>query len=659
MRNLLTILLFLPLLAVRDHRYLPAKYYFSATGSDGGAGTIGSPWQTAPKFNGLTLAAGDSVFFKGGDKFNGTFRLNQSGSLGNQIVIASYGTGNAIFTGFASLSGFTNVSGNIYEATCSGCAAYVNEVRFNGNDQYMGRWPDTSNGKAGYRYQTAATLTSITDATLPADTNWTGAELVTRSTLFTLDRAAIGSQSSGVITTSGAVTVPLAGFGYFVQNDPRTLTRTGEWYWKNSTSKMQVYMPGGLGSNTVEAAAVDTILSIGGSYLTIKGITIEGANKYGVCFTGNVARDSILNCQINYTGINGIEVKWSSGTVLSNCGFMNTPIRYAHNNAISVIYPAEVDDSQVKLDTMQYCGDIPGMGLSGTAAYSAIQWYGYRDSIWQNIIFHIGGSGYAQYGGDSNVIKYNYVDSFGLHLADLGGFYTSGRNGTRNWVINNVATHGRGQHFGTTQPADIYASGYYLDNGATNYYLDGDMAAWCSYNGLFDHFSRNCIHYRMTLFQNGVSQWYWQEDFLADSMRGNIYKYNQYIAARHQLAVSWYNQGANDLNLIASVMDSNYYTRPALDDTVFKNTGGGGVYFKLAQWQALTGKDQHSKKSLTPISSDVQMVLFYNPTMRDSTMIIGQGFSDVTGVSYAAGPRVLHPFESLALIQLPIYSHFP
>ena len=69
--------------------------YVANAGVDGtGDGTIGAPYATIGKVNGLTLNAGDRVWFKGGDTFSGTLKARGAG-----VVIDAYGTGKFGMTG--------------------------------------------------------------------------------------------------------------------------------------------------------------------------------------------------------------------------------------------------------------------------------------------------------------------------------------------------------------------------------------------------------------------------------------------------------------------------------------------------------------------------------------------------------------------------------
>jgi hypothetical protein len=77
------------------------EYYFAASGNDGSACTSpNSPCHSIEKVNSIRYAAGDSILFRGGDKFLGCLTFNSThvqgrGSPSNLITVDSYGDGKA------------------------------------------------------------------------------------------------------------------------------------------------------------------------------------------------------------------------------------------------------------------------------------------------------------------------------------------------------------------------------------------------------------------------------------------------------------------------------------------------------------------------------------------------------------------------------------
>lgn len=74
-----------------------AEYYVNNSGNDSNPGTQAQPWQTVDKVSNSALAAGDKVYFAGGQTFSGNLYLDEAynGTSSNPIVISSYGTGRA------------------------------------------------------------------------------------------------------------------------------------------------------------------------------------------------------------------------------------------------------------------------------------------------------------------------------------------------------------------------------------------------------------------------------------------------------------------------------------------------------------------------------------------------------------------------------------
>ncbi|MGA9659430.1 MAG: hypothetical protein WBQ60_10070 [Asticcacaulis sp.] len=70
-----------------------AYYLSSSEGGDDQKGTIKAPWKTLAKISSVSLHAGDKIYFKAGDRFDGHFVVNGSGSDEDPILISSYGAG--------------------------------------------------------------------------------------------------------------------------------------------------------------------------------------------------------------------------------------------------------------------------------------------------------------------------------------------------------------------------------------------------------------------------------------------------------------------------------------------------------------------------------------------------------------------------------------
>ena len=65
----------------QQQKRLSKTYYVNTSGNDENIGTKDKPFQTIKKINSLPLSAGDTVFFKSGQTFNGSLFI-ASGTSG-------------------------------------------------------------------------------------------------------------------------------------------------------------------------------------------------------------------------------------------------------------------------------------------------------------------------------------------------------------------------------------------------------------------------------------------------------------------------------------------------------------------------------------------------------------------------------------------------
>ncbi|MBB1286143.1 hypothetical protein HRH25_17295, partial [Flavisolibacter sp. BT320] len=102
-------------------------YYFSSTIGDDSRSSAeaqnpNTPWKTIQKLNAFfpNLKPGDNVYFKRGDVFNGTIRVNRSGSSGAPITFSAYGSGaKPVINGLTAISNWVNIGNGIWEGISS------------------------------------------------------------------------------------------------------------------------------------------------------------------------------------------------------------------------------------------------------------------------------------------------------------------------------------------------------------------------------------------------------------------------------------------------------------------------------------------------------------------------------------------------------------
>jgi len=439
-------------------------YYVSNSGNDSNSGlTTILAWKTLANVNVLTFKAGDQILFRKGDTFYGTLSVHNSGTSGNPITYGAYGIGNnPIITGFTTVTEWTNLGGNIWESTAAvSTLSTCNMVVINGVNAPMGRYPNS-----GYlTYQTFSTNTSITSSSLTGTPNWTGAEVVIKKKRWVIDRNLITSQSGGTLNyTAASSYYGQNGWGFFIQNDLRTLDQQNEWYYNPSTKKLSVYStsePTG-----VQLTTTDTLININThGYITIDNISFQGSNRAAV-YIKNSPHVTIQNCSFEFSGVDAIYGEnWSNSNyfVLNNC-----TIDHSNNDAVYLAY--SYDYSTITNNTITNSGMIAGAGSSGDNTYSALVMTNLTNTMVQyNEINNtgyigIGLLGYLSGSCDNTTITNNLVNNFCIVKDDGGGIYThtagAGKIISFNTVLNGIGTEAG---VGPSMAGISAAMGIYID----------------------------------------------------------------------------------------------------------------------------------------------------------------------------------------------------
>src|ERR1700754_4499864 len=568
------------------------SWYLSTSGDDGYNGSLDFPWKTLDKLNEAFpfLADGDSVFFKRGDVFNGSIRFLAASS--STIYLGAYGSGNdPIISGFATVTGWSPVSSNIWQATLNG-TSQVGMLTINGVVTPMGRYPNRGGTNDGYlTYQAPITSSSITDPTLSGSPNWVGADVVIRKNRWIIDRGPVVSQSGGTITfTPPTSFVGIAGFGYFFQNDPKTMDVQGEWYYNPSAHTIQMYSATDPGLTTVNAAVVDTLVyMVGRDNLTFENLTFSGSSL-ATFMINNCQHLTVKHCNFLYSGLNGVR-----GDNTSYITFTNNQILNTGNNALYTI----TNHSTFTNNLIKNTGLWPGMGKSDNQALMGMLTGGDNNLVQYN---EVDSTGYnaIYFNGNNAQVKNNFVNQFCLTTDDGGGIYASGETSATGRVLSqNFVFNGRGNHNGTDGSQDVAASGIYLDDLSAGVTIESNSIANCSENGIFVHNGHDVVIRNNTVY-NAHTEALFHHDVLGTAIR-SISQYNNIFFSKDtaQVTMGFGNTagGANDFASYGS-FDSNYYCRP-FNDTLNIQTNLNSVFtsYGLAGWTAAYGYDAHSHRS--------------------------------------------------------------
>lgn len=665
MKSVLVILISVTLLS----NVKAANYYFSTSlGSDDRAPrqaqNPSTPWKTLGKLNAYfsSLRPGDAVLLKRGETFYGSIIVNSSGTANSPIVIGAYGTGNKpVITSLVTLTGWTanDTYKGVYESSAnSSLGAIVNTVLLNEVPQQLGRYPNSDAANKGYLiFESHSGLSSITDNNLTSSVNWTGAELVLRSKRWVLDRDIITSQSGNTLSyTASSKYEPSDKFGYFIQNDIKTLDEPGEWYYNSSTKKLSVFFGRSAPSQSViKASAVDNLISSSGfSNVVFDNLIVKGANVNGVLIKDG-SNITMTNCDILFSGTDGVRVSNHRSFDIENCTVANS-----NNNGINLGYTGG-NNSIIRNNEIVNTSVLAGMGGSGDAKGFAILCSGKSTVIEYNDIRNTGYSA-VSFNGDNTIVKNNFIDSFCVIKDDGSAIYTytgtpkGGDNvtNTGRMVVGNIVMNGVGMPEGTNSK-NLAANGIYMDVGATGVNITGNTVTNSS-AGIFFHKAHDLMATNNTLYDNQVGL-YLQHNGSSNAITNNTITNNIFFPKNpKQMAISMETSG-DDIDKIG-VLDSNYYFNPAGGDRVFKqvshdNSGkNNSGLLNLSDWKNAHPHDVSSKNMVMPGNGNTNdLVRFeYNSTKQNKTISLNGNYKDAANNSYS-NSVVLKPYTSILLLK--------
>ena len=663
-------LLFLMTTVFFIHSAKATNYYFSAKSGDDGrtpkqAQNPSTPWKTLDKLNSFSanFEPGDHILFKRGETFSGSITINKSGSDNAPIVFSAYGTGaKPVITGLVTLTNWTPTSGHsgVYECSDPSLGKNVNILLLNNALQQLGRYPNANAANKGYlTFESHYEYFSITDINLPAEPNWTGAQAVIRTARWKLDRVPITLHAGNTINYNavGKSAPRDDNYGYFIQNDIRTLDQFGEWYYNPSSNKMYVYFGNkNPSSYAIQASATSGIInSENYDNLMFDNLSVKGADSYGFRIS-NSNNVTIQNCDVLFSGNTGISiVKKSANAKIENCNIL-------YSNSCGINLSTGIN-SIIRNNVVRNSGAIAGMGGSDSSPYKGIEFGGSGNLVENNEVDSSGYMGIHFVNGENQTIRNNVVNTFGFIKDDGGGIYTRASTSTKilyknRIVTGNIVLNGVGAQAGTNSPLSA-ANGIYMDDGANGVEITGNTVA-NTYRGLVLHNAFNIGVKDNTLFSNDVGC-YMQHEGGPNPIRNNTIVNNTFFSKLpNQLALSILTK-RNDVDSIG-ILDSNYYFSPFADNRLFKqsykNSAGKNVTetLSLSDWKNARRKDPSSRISSMQAGNNAvpgDYIRFeYNPSDNNKTVSLAGNYRDVTNKEYS-NSVTLKPYSSIILLKQP------
>jgi len=588
-----------------------ATYYFSSsTGLDSytaeQAKKQATPWQTISKLNSImgTLLPGDAVLFKRGDRFPGTVTVGASGSAGNPITFGAYGAGmlKPVLDNRLEISGWTNLGGHIWETTSSSLNGQPTALMINDLLQPFGRHPNLDAPNRGYLSVTShpvGSKTEFSDIALASTPDWTGAEVVVRTSHWTLDRRTVATHLGQTIklgTNTGYEIVDK--FGYFFQNHPAALDKDGEWCYLTSGNKIRIYLTTDPNTKVIKVANTDYYFDINAkSYLVIDGLIMHGAKK-SAANLNKVTYCTIKNCDFLASGTNALNIGpfWGTGSdsiTISGNTFTNTQSNCINAGGKRLAFLG---------NTIKKTGMVPGMAESGQCGL-AINTLTDGLLIKRNVMDSIGYSGIGFLWSNNLEIAENVINHFCSVTDDGSGIYcwtsATAPVQTNRKIINNLVLNGMGAPEGTNGTS-APAEGIYIDDRSSNVEIIGNTVAFCTNTGIYLHNAGKVKVKNNTVFGCGTALWM-KQDIIEFPIADCDIQNNLMVASSPdpaKLLLSYQIKEETSMSKLGT-LNNNIYCQPFFKNDYIKyryvpSASEKYLSLNIADWQTFSGYDQQS-----------------------------------------------------------------
>ena len=487
--------------------------------------------------------------------------------------------------------------------------------------------------------------------------DWTGAEAVIKKNNWIIDRCLITSQSEGTLNYSNSNSYPgQEYYGFFIQNDPRTLSVQNEWYFNPTTKKIQVYSVEE--PMDVRVSSVEHIVSmLYKNSVTFDGISFQGGNINGIhirsCADITVVNSAIDFC---YNGLFGQDYGQSSINFL----FYNNTVNNINNNGVDV--RSEFTNGIINRNEFNNCGMLLGMSGKADAAAQSIMQSSEGLTIRYNRINNSGYLGIGNFGNGANVSN-NFIRNSCMIKDDGAGiyFYITGNNTiAKNIIIDSIGTT---EGIDTRYGQGTSAFGIYLDHLSSNCIVEDNTVVNATKAGIYLQNINYVTVRNNTVFDSGKASLLIND--LGDTNNNNINN-NKFISRSlptlnywgnpdfSQLAMELVSNGVSILNF--GTFDYNYYARPIDNGSLINvqpngNTQTPGLYslYDLQGWQNYSGQDANSQGSPVTITDDNKFRFEYNDSEISKVISLEYPMVDITGQEFS-GDIILEPFSSIVLI---------
>jgi hypothetical protein len=639
-------------------------YVDSVGGSDVNPGTIDLPYASLAKVQ-TVLKNSLIIYLKKDSVFNND-PLDLSGL--NNVIIDSYGSGaKPIMSGLKSITGWTNLGGNIWSHQSNEFSDEITNVFIGGTRALIGRTPLNA-----YKTATGGSNSTLIDSALTdPDGYWDECELVIRYWDWATGISRASSYINKTFTfpiyyqdeDTGYYYSVTNGKEYFIQNHIHCLTVQNTWAYKPSTKTLYIYSttePVNVTANFGE----DQIYIESAKHISVKNIDIDAAKQCGidVLSCSDVKIDAV---KFTWSGIYSMLFRNTNGIRLTNLEGYDQNNDFAYITGCANVFIDTITALRCGIDTgaCRYMR-VFGRGMTG----------GITAQIIDNWYIRYAEVGYVSYGsinaafGNKFTFEKCYAHHFNLNKFDGGGItsntairwhlpyreniypMTSGR------MYKNIINRGNSSE---------NSFGLYVDNFSYNYESAKNFVAGCKWNGILHESIRNHCHDNTFVQENdsdaGISY-----GMTYPTSKNAVIDNNVFVNIIPE-AASFYSI-SQETNVPNTIKNNKYYypngKSGSVDNDSIALLGTNG--FSMSEWladQSRVDWDRTGEEELLPTVNagiikpyDLFCIYFINPAKTVKTIqatdVLFDDYMDLDG-NYQTYPFDIEPYGHKILTRAP------
>lgn len=568
------------------------NYYISSNGDDLNDGlTEVTPWKSISKLNSMmsTVTPGSQILFRKGDVFYGMIMCTKSGTVGNEIVFGSYGSGALpVIKGTKFITGWTVYSGNIYSADFTDT---ISHLYANSKLMKIARFPNS-----GFlKIDNASSTNNFYDAELNQSAGyWNQANCRVRTANWCYESRTVSNFSGGYITlSSNTVYTMYSKSGYFFDNKLALLDTANEWYCDKAAGKIYFFAPGGADPNQIQVEAVSTrfgfLQSNSSSNVIIQDLKFEAFREN--CLELYIANNmNVRRCIIKSSGKYGLRINGSNNVIENNTFEDNI------NTAITGVFT----NCTISNNLLKRTGLTAGYGENAWGSHG-MQLYTATGTVCSdNVIDSTGFTGMIA--SKNMIVKNNYITNSCLTLNDGGGIDIDDADGLQ--ILDNIIMSSFGNVESSSSPIR-YANGIYFGPNITkNILIKGNTLANNNYAGInVDNkpTSANNQIIENTFYNNAYTQLV-MTDYSAvsyTSSYNNIVRRNLFYSLSLHTTCMEHQMFHSPVFSDYGDFDSNFYCNPYSEFFLRRSMVYGTYstkYYRLQSWKNLFNEDLTSSE---------------------------------------------------------------